>query len=200
MEFPATTLLQAVFGGQLISIPSVAISGCFCLDVWCLLLILCSSATCVFLPSCMLSHPGPRDTSASEKPQYRKCSISISLDFKKKCEEMDWNSAKHSERDRAVSAVSVSTKYTQVWAPCPWKMARVSASWWSQLMASLSKMPLQDLYICAGCSAEGGQTSFGKPLQCCGETFENWFNTWDFYSDRPCFDSLTLDSISTSTK
>ena len=200
MEFPATTLLQAVFGGQLISIPSVAISGCFCLDVWCLLLILCSSATRVFLPSCMLSHHGPLDTSASEKPQYSTfCSISISLDFKKKCKDMTWNSAKHSERDRAVSAVSVSIKYNASLGTLSLEDgdARVSASWWS---GSLSKMPLQDLYIWAGCSAEGGQTSFGKPLQCCGETFENWFNTWDFYSDRPCFDSLTLDSISTCTK
>lgn len=169
-------------------------------DVW---ILFCAAAQGAFsfqVACCHIMAPWTHPQAKSHNTvRYRKCSISISLDFKKKCKDMTWNSAKHSERDRAVSAVSVSIKYNASLGTLSLEDgdARVSASWWS---GSLSKMPLQDLYIWAGCSAEGGQTSFGKPLQCCGETFENWFNTWDFYSDRPCFDSLTLDSISTCTK
>ena len=77
MEFLAITLLQAVFGGQLISIPSVGISACFWLNV-CYLFCAAQHGCSVRFPSnlhVVTSWHGGMDTSKSAKPQYSECSI-----------------------------------------------------------------------------------------------------------------------------
>lgn len=167
MEFLAITLLQAVFGGQLISIPSVGISACFWLNVIkCLLLILCSATwlqcafsfqfACCHILAWRHGHIQERKTTI-QPMQY-----------------LNWNSAKHSERERARRAVRVSIKFKQVLEDAD---ARVSASWCSK--RGFAKQDAYARFIFVGCSVAGGQT-FRKPLQCCG-AFENWSNTWDIY-------------------